>query len=175
MLYKNQLPLIDFYNGCCDVFFVGLSAKKVNNILEDVPLSSDTTSGRLILEIEKDFLNLSFYHTNLVKCLPIDFNSNKIRYPLKHEKKACIDNLFTEILLLKPKIVFLLGCEVINTIFDKYKQKKKNCLTNFNYKVLEINDIKFVGIHHPSYISVYDKKNKAKYIESIKKEIKKVI
>ena len=46
-LCKNQKPLLDNKTDC-DVMWVGLSAKKVSNVIESIPLSNDTNSGKFI-------------------------------------------------------------------------------------------------------------------------------
>ena len=98
----NQAPLLDLKNTA-DIMFVGLSAKIVKE-KEDIPLSSNTNSGRIIEKIE-DFLKpTSIYRTNLVKCVPLD-NKSKLRYPTKDEIDTCLSNLILEINTIKPKIV----------------------------------------------------------------------
>jgi len=78
------MPLLDEYKDECDVMWVGLSAKKIKEKKYSYPLASDTNSGKVILEIEKMLPNISFYKTNLVKCLPLN-EKGKIRYPNNHE------------------------------------------------------------------------------------------
>ena len=51
-LYKNQLPLTDQLHKS-NVMWVGLSAKKVENISEDYPLKENTNSGKIIKTIEE--------------------------------------------------------------------------------------------------------------------------
>lgn len=157
-LYLNQLPLIDNKKEC-NVMWVGLSAKKVNNLEKGYPLSEDTNSGKIINEIENTLPNIKFYKTNLVKCLPLD-NNEKIRYPNKQEMNACINNLIKEIEILKPKIVFLLGNKV-SSFVEKYLEKNNIELNTYLKKV-----------EHPSYIYVYKRKNKQEYINKIATDIK---
>ena len=90
-LYINQLPLLDKKDNC-DVMWVGLSAKKVDDIDKNYPLEKNTNSGLLIKEIEDKLPSLNYYKTNLVKCLPLD-NKGKIRYPSTNEMNKCISNL----------------------------------------------------------------------------------
>lgn len=165
---KNQKPLLD-NNRKCDVMWVGLSAKKVDDIYSSIPLSNETNSGKLISEIESEIEGFEFYKTNIVKCLPVDENG-KLRYPTTLEMNLCIINLEKEIKYLQPKIVVLLGNKVIESIqkklrisFDKFDK--------YNYKLYCHNDLYFVPIHHPSYISVYKRKQKIEYITSVKKLI----
>ena len=160
-LYINQLPLLDKKDSC-DVMWVGLSAKKVDDIDKNYPLEENTNSGLLIKEIEDILPSLNYYKTNLVKCLPLD-NKGKIRYPSTNEMNKCISNLLFEIEVMNPKIIFLLGNNVYNFI-SKYIEKN-NIKLNLPIKYIE----------HPSYIYVYKKKYKDNYIEKVINEIKKVI
>lgn len=152
-LCLNQPPLIDKKEKC-DVMWIGLSAKKVENIENDYPLSENTNSGKIIKEVETMLPNIKYYKTNLVKCLPLDENG-KLRYPSTEEMNACINNLIKEIEYLKPKIVFLLGNNVTQFI-DSYI-KKNNIKINTNLK----------KVAHPSYIYVYKRKNKQEYINML--------
>jgi DNA polymerase len=106
-LCKNQRPLLD-KNNSCDIMWVGLSAKKVEDINKTIPLCNDTNSGKIIEKIENKLNDFRFYKTNLVKCLPLDKN-NKLRYPTIEEMNSCIENLLLEINYFKPKIIFVLG------------------------------------------------------------------
>ena len=65
----NQKPLLDTEKQC-QVFWVGLSAKKAMTNTE-IPLSPNTNTGMIIQKIEKSCCNVSTYKTNLVKCLPL--------------------------------------------------------------------------------------------------------
>ena len=151
-LCNNQRPLLD-KSKKCDVMWVGLSAKKVDDVDKTIPLCSDTNSGKIIEMIEERLPKINFYKTNLVKCLPLDSN-NKLRYPFNDEMNACIDNLLIEIKELKPKIVFILGKNTYNFI-HKY----------FFNNGLDVS--KLVYIEHPSYIYVYKRKYIDEYVDKI--------
>ena len=69
----NQKPLLEECIRDCQVFWVGLSAKKIKDE-EDVPLAANTKSGLLIKSIEERCKNVITYKTNLVKCLPLNDN-----------------------------------------------------------------------------------------------------
>ena len=88
--------------------WVGLSAKKVEDVNKNYTQENNTSSGKLIEEIEKKRDDLTFYKTNLVKCLPLN-EERKLRYPTENEMEMCIKNLLMEIRELKPRVVFLLG------------------------------------------------------------------
>lgn len=163
-LCLNQPPLLDNRRKA-QVFWVGLSAVKVSNTDKEIPLSSNTNSGKLIDCVEKNNKEYSFYKTNLVKCLPLE--NNKIRYPKNIEMELCFHNLQIEIKSSKPKVVFLLGKMVSdfvmrfeNIIFPKLDD-------NFKYQYLAYNNIYYVPIHHPSYILIYKRKFIEKYLNNI--------
>ena len=171
-LCHNQKPLLDtHFNGT--VFWVGLSAVRVSNIDEETPLSTNTNSGSLIHEIEKPFMNVEFYKTNLVKCLPL--KKEKIRYPTSNEMKSCYNNLSLEIQTLKPQLVFLLGKQVAS-FFVKNNNRRTvvEFDDDFYYQSFNINETVFVPIHHPSYILVFKRKRISDYIEKIKMIIEEV-
>ena len=171
-LSAHQPPLLD--STCeCDVMWIGLSAKPVNDFNFDIPLSKNTKSGEIIYEIESRNDNCRFYKTNIVKCLPLD-NNGKLRYPSVEEMNICIQNLLIEIKLLKPKIVVLLGRKVIESIsqnlhthFDKF--------SNYDYEIIKFRELFFIPIHHPSYIYVYKRQFKEQYISSITHQIQSII
>lgn len=158
-LYKNQEPLVDKKYEC-DVMWVGLSAKKVEDVNKNYPLENNTSSGKIIEEIEKKRDDLTFYKTNLVKCLPLN-EEGKLRYPTENEMEMCIKNLLMEIRELKPRVVFLLGNNVSKFV-TKYCEK--NSIKT---------DVKVFSVEHPSYICVYKRKNKDAYIKKIIDEIER--
>lgn len=159
-LCKNQRPLLD-KNNSCDIMWVGLSAKKVEDINKTIPLCNDTNSGKIIEKIENELNDFRFYKTNLVKCLPLDKN-NKLRYPTIEEMNSCIENLLLEINYFKPKIIFVLGKKTYNFI-HKYFANNNIDTSSIYY------------IEHPSYIYIYKRKYIDDYIEKIKNICQKYI
>lgn len=159
-LCKNQRPLLD-KNNSCDIMWVGLSAKKVEDINKTIPLCNDTNSGKIIEKIENKLNDFRFYKTNLVKCLPLDKN-NKLRYPTIEEMNSCIENLLLEINNYKPKIIFALGKKTYNFI-HKYFANNNIDTSNIYY------------IEHPSYIYIYKRKYIDDYMEKIKNICQKYI
>lgn len=170
-LCKNQKPLLDISKKP-DIFWVGLSAKKINSENE-IPLSPSTNSGMVIKKIENSCKNFTFYKTNLVKCLPLDENK-KLRYPNKKEIESCISNLSTEIEELSPKIVFLLGEKVYSSI-EKQLNIKFEKWNEFEFKYKQYNNVYYVPIQHPSYIYVYKRNKIDEYINGIKNTINKLM
>lgn len=164
-LRENQLPLLDNKRSA-DVFWVGLSAVKVDDIEKEIPLCKRTNSGKLIGTIEDTMDDVSFYKTNLVKCLPL--NESKIRYPNSNEMSACYDHLINEINAFQPKVVFLLGNIVCNFIAKREKINTGSLHPDFEYLKFDIINTTVVPIHHPSYIQIYKRKQVDRYISAIK-------
>jgi uracil-DNA glycosylase family 4 len=164
-LYLNQLPVLDKAKKS-NIFWVGLSAVIFEDGVKKQPLSPVTRSGSLIEQIENGFeFENSFYKTNLVKCVPL--KNDKIRYPVGHEMEKCFPNFQFELEVLKPSVVFLLGKQVATFILNKISDKEVVLAENFAYTPIQINNIKFVPVHHPSYILVYKRKLIQNYMEGI--------
>jgi DNA polymerase len=163
-LCTNQKPLLDSQKEC-QVFWVGLSAKKMISDLE-VPLSPETNTGKVIQKIEDMCENIITYKTNLVKCVPLK-EQQKLRYPSKSEIDSCFENLAKEINVMSPKIVFLLGEKVYSSV-GKHLQIDFEKWDEFEYHQKEFDGTYYVPIHHPSYIYVYKRKKVEQYAESIK-------
>ena len=147
----NQKPLVDNMRKS-DIMFLGISAK-IKETEDEMPLSENTNSGKLIKMIEGRLLeensNILCYRSNMVKCVPLD-KEGKIRDPEILEIENCIDNLVYELSIVKPKVVVLLG-----RLVEKYLKKKIN---EFGYNT--------ITIYHPSYIHVYRKKEIEKYVQN---------
>ena len=156
----NQKPLIDILRKA-DIMFVGISAK-MKETEDEMPLSENTNSGKLIKMIEERLVeensNILCYRSNMVKCVPLD-KEGRIRYPDILEIENCIDNLVYELSIVKPKVVVLLG-----RLVEKHLKKKVNEL---GYNT--------ITIYHPSYIHVYRKKEIEKYVEESSKNILKYV
>ena len=152
----NQKPLVENMRES-DIMFLGISAK-MKETEDEIPLSENTNSGKLIKMIEERLLeensNISCYRSNMVKCVPLD-KEGKIRYPDSLEIENCIDNLVYELSIVKPKVVILLG-----RLVEKHLKKK---IIELGYNT--------ITIHHPSYIYVYRKKEIEKYVEESSKNI----
>lgn len=166
-LCKNQTPLIQKCSKV-DIFWVGLSAVKISDG-QDVPLSPNTNTGKLIHSIEFFFQEKSFYKTNLVKCLPLA--NDKIRYPSIKEMASCVTHLKNEIQLFQPKLIFLLGKQVATFVLREFGVIDYTLDEDFDYSSYAFGNTIFVPIHHPSFILVYKRKRLQEYIKSIEKTI----
>ncbi len=156
----NQKPLVDILRKS-DIMFVGISAK-MKETEDEMPLSENTNSGKLIKMIEERLIeknnNISCYRSNMVKCVPLN-EKGKIRYPDILEIENCIDNLVYELSIVKPKLIVLLG-----RLVEKHLKKK---IMELGYNT--------ITIYHPSYIYVYRKKEIEKYVEESSKNILKYV
>lgn len=159
----NQKPLLDLERKC-QVFWVGLSAKKVKSA-EEVPLSPETNTGMLIQRIEEMCQDVSTYKTNLVKCVPLN-EQQKLRYPNKNEIDCCFEHLINEIDIMSPKIVFLLGEKVYSSV-GKHLKIEFEKWDEFEYHYREYRGTYYIPIHHPSYIYVYKRKYIDDYINKV--------
>jgi len=166
-LYKNQHPLVgrDVKRKHVDIFWVGLSAVKVDDIKSSLPLSDDTKTGSVVSSIEKKCARTVCYRTNLVKCLPL--RNEKIRYPTIKEMGKCLEHLNNEISLLNPLAVFLLGRQVAEFVLKRNGHKLPKLDNSFEYNAFEIDGCSFIPIHHPSYILIYKRKLIDQYIEKV--------
>ena len=170
-LRYNQKPLLD-HEVKTDVMWVGLSAKKVENVEVSKPLDEDTSTGKLVADIEKECFGVKFFKTNLVKCLPLNKNG-KIRYPLASECSSCFANLLIEIQKTNPSIVILLGNKVTNFVFERLALNVPKL--SYTYEAFKHDELRYVPIHHPSYIAVYKRKEKEQYIQSVKRVIEQIV
>lgn len=164
-LYLNQRPHLDKIKES-HFMWVGLSSVYYDNGDKKTPLSSLTKSGSLIKQIEETTSRkVSYYKTNLVKCLPL-LENNKIRYPKQHEMEYCYPLLNKEIELIQPRIVFLLGGIVSKFVLAKFGMNY-NLSGDFKYHIYSIDGTDYVPIHHPSFILIYRRKNIGQYISSV--------
>lgn len=166
-LCKNQTPLIQKCSNA-DIFWVGLSAVKISHS-QDIPLSPNTNTGKLVNSIEFFFQDKSFYKTNLVKCLPLA--NDKIRYPSAKEMAFCVSHLKDEIQYFKPKLIFLLGKQVATFVLREFGVLDYSLNEDFDYSSYAFGNTLFVPIHHPSFILVYKRKRLQEYIKSVEKII----
>lgn len=170
-LCQLQKPLLDEPKQS-QIFWVGLSAKKLTYEGEK-PLAATTNSGSLLGKLEASCAGISFYKTNLVKGVPLN-EHQKLRYPNNQEIAACFPNLEKEIEALTPKIVFLLGTKVTETVSEQFGLGFKGW-EGFNYNYLQYKKVYYVPIHHPSYIWVYKRKQVEEYLAGVERIISELI
>lgn len=143
-----------------DIIWIGISEKPGLD-----PLSSKSVTGKLILEIEENFKEINSYKTNLVKSAPLTSNG-KLRYPNKIEINNDFPILLEELETYSPKLIFMLG-NLVSSNLEKKIGSSFQKWNGFKYTPTYYNNMYFVSVHHPSYISVYKKKEKNIYMDNI--------
>ncbi len=106
------------------------------------------------------------YIANIVKCRP-PMNRN----PEQDEVDACLDYLRTQVLLVKPKIIVLLGSVAVKAILGK-----EYSITKIRGKWIEKKDIKYIATFHPAAL-LRDEAKKIvfwKDLKEAKREIEKL-
>ncbi len=146
--------------------WVGLSEKPVNDGSVFTPLSPNTTSGKLIAEIEERCPSAQFYRTNLVKMAPLNAQG-KLRYPTHSECIEHYPQLIEDIASIMPSVVLLLGKQVSAYVLSQFGITEVVKSSLFDYEIVRHSGVCYVAIHHPSYISVYKRKEKEVYIRAI--------
>lgn len=100
VLYKGYIP--------CDVLFVGEAPGKSENMIGKPFVGP---AGHLLTRIIRlaGLLEYRLGYTNLVCCIPLDEDGNKIHDPHKEHIKACRERLEEIIKIAKPKKIVAVG------------------------------------------------------------------
>ena len=102
------------------------------------------------------------YIANIVKCRP-----PQNRVPEKDECDACLDYLRNQVLLIKPKIIVLLGSTALkNVIGEEYS------ITSARGKWIEHKGIWYMPTWHPAAL-LRDENKKIEFWKDLKEVIKK--
>lgn len=105
-------------------------------------------------------LNISreeIYIANIVKCRP-----PQNRVPEEDEAQACLDYLRNQVILIKPKIIVLLGSTALKNIFGE------NCrITKERGKWKESKDILYMPTWHPAAL-LRDENKKREFWNDLK-------
>ena len=103
------------------------------------------------------------YIANIVKCRP-PYN----RDPEKDEIEACMDYLRNQVILIKPKVIVLLGRITLQNILgEQYK------ITASRGKWLEKKGILYIATWHPAAL-LRDDTKKIDFIEDLKKVAERI-
>lgn len=101
------------------------------------------------------------YIANIVKCRP---PANRV--PEDDEVEACLDFLRNQVVLIKPKIVVLLGSTALKSILGKEYN-----ITASRGMWIEKNDIKYMPTWHPAAL-LRDENKKIEFWNDLKKVVK---
>ncbi|MBR2215812.1 MAG: hypothetical protein IJ849_08665 [Selenomonadaceae bacterium] len=174
-LRKLQEPIIDDEpKGDNIIMFVDLSAIKVRDARSPLarPFSLLTPTGKILARAEEALSEhgFSFYHTNLVKCPPLD--NGHLRNPTNYETEACFDNLLMEIDYYLPTAVFLMGqgvyMPVLNLLGLTFRQ-----WSGYYFEIYTAEDICYIPTWHPEYINLQQKRNINTYIDGLINAVKR--
>lgn len=121
--------------------FVGRAGKLLDEVLNEVGLKRE-----------------EMYISNIVKCRP-PANRN----PMDAEINACLDYLRNQVILIKPKIIVLLGSIALKTIIgNNYK------ITAARGNFIDKKGIKYMPTWHPAAV-LRDENKKEGFISDFKK------
>jgi len=122
--------------------FVGAAGKKLSIALEYAGISRD-----------------SVYITNVVKCRP-----PKNRVPKQEERDSCSQHLKSEIELIKPKIICIMGNTAFNSLLGG------NNITKNHGKIVTKKGKQYFLMVHPA-AAIYNQD----LLEMLKKDMKKLV
>lgn len=151
--------------------WVGISDKPSTE-----PLATNTATGKVVAEMERELSGLSFYRTNLVKYAPLD-DSGKLRYPTTEEMAEGADLLLKEVEDLRPRIVVTLGAAVSKVVVERVSLETRftGLGNSFSYAPRGGGRFFVLPVHHPSFILVYRRKRLKSYIAAICKWIMEIL
>ncbi len=153
--------------GCgnreADIMFIG-EGPGADEDMQGIPFVGK--AGKLMnmafeaLEIDRD----EIYIANVVKCRPPN-NRN----PEKDEQVACLDYLRSQVMLVKPKIIVLLGSVALKAILgDEYS------ITRSRGKWIERKGILYMPTFHPAAL-LRDETKKIDFYNDLKLVLEKNI
>ncbi len=148
-------------NSNADIMFIG-EGPGADEDIEGEPFVGK--AGKLM---NQAFLGIGIsrekvYIANIVKCRPPN-NRN----PLKEEANACLDYLRNQVMIIKPKIIVLLGNVALKNILGE-----EYGITMARGKWIEKKGIKYLPTYHPAAL-LRDESKKIDFwndLELVKKE-----
>ena len=145
-LCKDRNKIV-FSDGCeyAPIMFIGEAPEKKE---DEMGIPFIGRAGQLLRKylFECGFSANDFYIANTVKCRPPEN-----RKPTKEEKNACFDFLNSQIELINPKYIVLVG----STALESFILDRKLSVTKARGQIFEIGNRKFIPIFHPSYLLRY--------------------
>jgi len=162
-LYKNRINIVfGVGNQNADIMFIG-----------EGPGADEDAQGEPFVGKAGKLMNMAFemvgivredlYIANVVKCRP---PSN--RNPEQDEEMACLDYLRNQVILLKPKIIVLLGSVALKNILGS-----EYGITSSRGKWIEKKGIYYMPTWHPAAL-LRDENKKIDFINDLKLVLDKV-
>lgn len=162
-LYKNRTNVvIDTGNRNADIMFIG-EGPGANEDLQGIPFVGE--AGKLMdlafqgVGIKRE----EVYIANIVKCRPPG-NRN----PEKNEAESCMEYLKSQIALVKPKIIILLGSVALKNIMGE-----QYGITSNRGKWIEKDGIMYLPTFHPAAL-LRDESKKICFFRDLKEALNKV-
>lgn len=146
-------------NKTADIMFIGEGPGA------DEDLKGEPFVGKAGQLMDKAFIGLGIdrnevYIANIVKCRP---PSNRV--PEMDEAKQCIDYLRNQVLLVKPKIIVLLGSTALKNIIEDAKS-----ITALRGKWIERKGILYMPTWHPAAL-LRDENKKVEFWRDLKQVV----
>ena len=146
-----------FGNKEADIMFIG-EGPGADEDLQGIPFVGK--AGKLM---DKAFLGIGInrenvYIANIVKCRP-----PQNRVPEKDEAQACLDYLRNQVILVKPKIIVLLGSTALKNILGE-----EHSITKERGSLVEKKGIKYLPTWHPAAL-LRDENKKIEFWKDLKK------
>ena len=146
-----------FGNKKADIMFIG-EGPGADEDLQGIPFVGK--AGKLM---DKAFLGIGInrenvYIANIVKCRP-----PQNRVPEKDEAQACLDYLRNQVILVKPKIIVLLGSTALKNILGE-----EHSITKERGSLVEKKEIRYLLTWHPAAL-LRDENKKIEFWKDLKK------
>ena len=146
-----------FGNKEADIMFIG-EGPGADEDLQGIPFVGK--AGKLM---DKAFLGIGInrenvYIANIVKCRP-----PQNRVPEKDEAQACLDYLRNQVILVKPKIIVLLGSTALKNILGE-----EHSITKERGSLVEKKEIRYLPTWHPAAL-LRDENKKIEFWKDLKK------
>jgi len=138
------------------LIWMGISLKEESGIA----LHEKSTTGKLLKRITQKLPDFSHHKTNLVDFAPLN-KDGKLRYPTKKEIQDSFPFLLEQIESISPVVIVALG-KIVTQSLSQLFQMDIISPKGFDYAPVS-GKFLVMSIHHPSYISIYKRKNQMSY------------
>lgn len=148
------------------LFIIGESLGREESIMEEPFVGM---CGEFLTQcLAKVGINRSeCYISNCLKCRPTD-TGKKNRPPTEQEYNSCINWLFEEMAIVKPKAILGLGGFAARTMYHSKKIKISQVAGNIEERNFPF-EFKFICTYHPSYIVSHGRHLQDQFIQHLKK------
>lgn len=166
--------------------FVGPAGKLFDRIIEDtwkkageeVDTGGVTPDGRFIQEWAE--CDLTYAVTNVVSCMPVDYEGAKVHAPDDEACEACFPRLKEFVRLAKPRAIITVGDKAKEKVYGEamFSNRKPNDEENgveWTQRLLPDGYIHFGHIYHPARIMRADVTQQGLMVQKAQVEILDII